>query len=337
MKSRICLTVLALAATMAVHAQLMPDSTIQITAYWQQGDRMTYDFSSTECLTVEGDTLRLRSYTDIRTMEVTKATPTRYTLRITNSRHFERDSVAQMIFALEQREGLNVPLEIETSLDGELLCVLNAAEIIDAAHRLVDRAAEVLYDSLPQRIRDTTPQWEWRNTLKRWINPDASTTHTTEDIERIFFFHGKRFSPDAEYECRETLRIPMSDADADAVTAFWADPATDAASAMLHTHSISEAEKALRMAAAARPEALLLGNILPPAQMAETHISMESFSGEEIHFATGWPLQVYWSTRLEATPPDGRDILIHVRKQITRRDDDSDIPITAEAETPPLL
>ncbi len=84
MKPRICLTILAFAfivpATEA-NAQLMPDSTVQITAYWQKGDQMTYDYRSTECLVEDGDTVRLRSYSDIRTIEVIDATPTRYTLR----------------------------------------------------------------------------------------------------------------------------------------------------------------------------------------------------------------------------------------------------------------
>ena len=137
MKPRTCLTILAAAfilpATEA-NAQLMPDSTVQITAYWQKGDQMTYDYRSTECLVEDGDTVRLRSYSDIRTIEVIDATPTRYTLRISNHRHFEQDPIAQMIYGLEQREGLNVPLIIETSLDGELLCVVNAAQIVEAAH-----------------------------------------------------------------------------------------------------------------------------------------------------------------------------------------------------------
>lgn len=331
MKSRICLLILALGAALTANAQLMPDSTVQITAYWQQGDRMTYDYSSTECIVEKGDTIRLRTYTDIRTMEVIKATPTRYTLRITNRSHFESDSLAQMVYALEQREGLNVPLVIETSLDGELLCVVNTTEIVEAAHKLVDRAAESLYDSLPQRMRRTTPQWEWRNTLMQWLNPDASTTHTIDDIERIFFFHGLRFRCDAEYEREERLRVPMSDAVAKTVTTFWADPATDASSAMLHTHSESKAAEALHRAAATHPKALLLGGAVPAAQIPDTEVKMEAFLGEEIHLATGWPLQAYWSTRLEARTPDGREILIHVRKQLTRRDE-TDSPVTTEGE-----
>ena len=339
MKPRICLTILAFAfivpATEA-NAQLMPDSTVQITAYWQKGDQMTYDYRSTECLVEDGDTVRLRSYSDIRTIEVIDATPTRYTLRISNHRHFEQDPIAQMIYGLEQREGLNVPLIIETSLDGELLCVVNAAQIVEAAHKLSDRAAETLYDSLPDPVRRTTPQWEWQNIIEKWINPDAATTRTIEDIGRIFFFHGTRFRPDTEYERHESLRLPMTDAEADCVTTFWADGATtDAASAMLHTPSVSQAEEAMRTTAAAHPEALLLGGAITPEQAPDTSVTMESFSGEEIHFASGWPLQAYWSTRLTASTPDGRRILIRVRKQLTRRD--SDAPLTSEAETPPLL
>lgn len=103
MKPRICLTILAFAFIVPAaeaNAQLMPDSTVQITAYWQKGDQMTYDYRSTECLVEDGDTVRLRSYSDIRTIEVIDATPTRYTLRISNHRHFERDDVAQMIYGL---------------------------------------------------------------------------------------------------------------------------------------------------------------------------------------------------------------------------------------------
>ncbi len=336
MKLHIRLLTLALAAAAAAQAQIMPDSTVQITAYWRVGDRMTYDYTSTECIIEDGDTVRLRSYSDVRSMEVIKATPTRYTISIRNYRHFEQDPVAQMIFSLEQREGLNVPLVIETSLDGELLCVVNASEIVAAAHQLVDRAADTLYDSLPDPIRRTTPQWEWRNILGKWINADASTTRTIEDLGRIFFFHGKRFRIGPEYSQQESLLIPMSDAETDCVTVFWADPeTTDNASAMLHTHSVSDAEKALRTVAATNPEALLLGNAVAPEQIADTPVEMESFSGEEIHLDTGWPLQAYWSTRLTASPPDGRNIVIRTNKQLTRRDDDA--PITSEAETPPLF
>ena len=214
--------------------------------------------------------------------------------------------------------------------------MVNAAEIVEAAHKLSDRAAETLYDSLPDPVRRTTPQWEWQNIIEKWINPDASTTRTIEDIGRIFFFHGTRFRPDTEYERHESLRLPMTDAEADCVTTFWADGATtDAASAMLHTHSVSQAEEALRTTAAAHPEALLLGGAITPEQAPDTSVTMESFSGEEIHFASGWPLQAYWSTRLTASTPDGHRILIRVRKQLTRRD--SDAPLTSEAETPPLL
>ena len=104
---------------------------------------------------------------------------------------------------------------------------------------------------------------------------------------------------------------------------------------MLHTHSVSQAEEALRTTAAAHPEALLLGGAITPEQAPDTSVTMESFSGEEIHFASGWPLQAYWSTRLTASTPDGRRILIRVRKQLTRRE--SDAPLASEAETPPLL
>ena len=220
MKLRICLSIFAVWAFAAAHAQVMPDSTIQITAYWQQGDRMTYDFRSTECVVEDGDTVRMRSYADIRSIEVVNVSPTRYTLRITNHGHFEQDPVAQMVYSLEQREGLNVPLVIETSLDGELLCVVNAAEIVEAAYDLVDAAADGLYDSLPAPMRRSMPQWEWRGALEKWINPSASTTKTIEDIGRIFFFHGTRFRTDAYYERRESFRIPASDAEADGVTGW---------------------------------------------------------------------------------------------------------------------
>ncbi len=335
MKLRICLSIFAVWAFAAAHAQVMPDSTIQITAYWQQGDRMTYDFRSTECVVEDGDTVRMRSYADIRSIEVVNVSPTRYTLRITNHGHFEQDPVAQMVYSLEQREGLNVPLVIETSLDGELLCVVNAAEIVEAAYDLVDAAADGLYDSLPAPMRRSMPQWEWRGALEKWINPSASTTKTIEDIGRIFFFHGTRFRTDAYYERRESFRIPASDAEADGVTTFWADAEnTDKVSAMLHTNSVVDAGEALVTLAAENPQALILGGTVRPEQVGGTHVEMECFSGEEIHFATGWPLQVYWSTRLTATPPDGRKISIRVRKELIRRD--SDAPLTYETETPVL-
>lgn len=320
----ICFPIFAVWAIAAAHAQIMPDSTLQITAYWQEGDRMTYDYMSTECLIEDGDTLHERRTRATCTFDVVKATPTRYTLRITAADRRDDDPVVQQICDLEQQRGLNMPLVIETSQHGELLCVVNAAQIVEAAQQLVDIAATDFYGRLPAADRDRIPQWEWRNMLEKWINPPTATTQTMEDLSRIFFFHGSKFRTDGEYERRETLRVPASDAEADAVTTFWADPSkTDNTSAMLHTYSESNAEKAVRAVAASRPEALLLGGTVAPEQLADTRIEMESFSGEEIHFATGWPLQTYWSTRLTASPPDGRKVTITVRKQLTRRDDNA--------------
>ena len=238
---------------------------------------MTYDFRSTECVVEDGDTVRMRSYADIRSIEVVNVSPTRYTLRITNHGHFEQDPVAQMVYSLEQREGLNVPLVIETSLDGELLCVVNAAEIVEAAYDLVDAAADGLYDSLPAPMRRSMPQWEWRGALEKWINPSASTTKTIEDIGRIFFFHGTRFRTDAYYERRESFRIPASDAEADGVTTFWADAEnTDKVSAMLHTNSVVDAGEALVTLAAENPQALILGGTV--AALIAAYILLTSYT-----------------------------------------------------------
>lgn len=78
---RILLAICGMAATSVLHAQIMPDSTVQICAYWTPGDKYAYN-ATEEKLKIDekGDTMLVYRRSERRTFEVLAQTQERYQL-----------------------------------------------------------------------------------------------------------------------------------------------------------------------------------------------------------------------------------------------------------------
>lgn len=74
---------LAICCSVFAEAQMMPDSTVQVVAYWSKGDVISYDCAVTQ-YTIEADGTKKADYSssETRTIEVIDADDSSYTLRL---------------------------------------------------------------------------------------------------------------------------------------------------------------------------------------------------------------------------------------------------------------
>ena len=74
-------------------AQLMPDGTVQIVAYWKLGNVAPYQFKTrTESVSEKGDTTVTSSSSEVRIFEVIGQTDSTYTLQTTYKDGYYTDS-----------------------------------------------------------------------------------------------------------------------------------------------------------------------------------------------------------------------------------------------------
>ena len=83
-------------------AQMMPDSTFQVVAYWSKGDKISYQCTDrTVKKTPDGQEEVQNSSSEVRTFEVIDQTDTTYTLRLTYSDVFS----SQLSLPAQPRSG----------------------------------------------------------------------------------------------------------------------------------------------------------------------------------------------------------------------------------------
>jgi len=104
--------------SIAGFSQMMPDSTVQVCAYWQKGDKVTYECTNTTVKVTDGvDTTTVKASSETRIIEVVDQTDTSYLLQLTYKDVFNSDISAKQKFLVRTDEN-GVLKEVQ---DGEEL------------------------------------------------------------------------------------------------------------------------------------------------------------------------------------------------------------------------
>lgn len=130
-------------------AQIMPDSTVQICAYWTPGDKYAYQ-AVEEKLKIDekGDTTLVNRESEVRTFEVLSQTKDKYLIRLTYSDYESMDEEDQLINDVTVKaSGLSV-VEFETTETGEFIGVTNLDDLVRQGKKAVKPVMEALWERM---------------------------------------------------------------------------------------------------------------------------------------------------------------------------------------------
>ena len=188
MKKVIVVSALAMLAAFSAGAQMMPDSTVQVIAYWDKGEKVMYKVeNSTKQIYKSGEEKVLSSSSEKDCFEVVDQTDTSYILRLTM-----KDVVT-------------------SSLDDPLDPKWRDEFIKQKGHKLNSKQKErlkALTGGLATQIGD----------------PDALYNNTVPTLTNMLFFHGLRLDTAKVYNVNTKIDNILNHS-FDAEQSFWVDPA----------------------------------------------------------------------------------------------------------------
>lgn len=324
MKKRVLLSAVALVASVAASAQMMPDSTVQIVAYWSKGDKISYDCTATTYTTDENDNRSdISATSETRVFEVLDAREDGYTLRLSYKNVFSPNTVDYL--TPEEYHALceNLTITFTTDKFGSVTGIVDSEGCKTLLSNMIDKMAERKLKEMDKDARKAFPKEEFLTNLKSVFCSDEILSLTAAaDITPFFTYHGARLDTTQVYSFPQEFTLPTAGNQTFEVeTKLWVDEKlTDEESAVIRTDALATKDLLFPVMLnysiqLTRSAADMTGEELTDDEIATgvteelnkqlLDISMEVYTTTEIHLATGWPIQWY-STRETIVVSDGK-------------------------------
>jgi hypothetical protein len=315
------------AGIMPAFAQMLPDSTVQVVAYWALGDKQKYQVENTKYKIVQGDTTIVEKSAEILDFEVVAADEEKgYRLKVTSLETQYSDPTKEAIAeALEKQLG-SVAYYFETDPNGEFLRVLPIEGLEERQETLAQAVWETLKGKKPE-----VAQFNMLPLIRQSLTPEAVAQTATGEISPLFMYHGNRFDLDEEFPIEDEIPALIGNGTLKMTGQFWVDEElTDDYSVVLRMYKEADQEQLKPLIEG------ILGNLIQSiapspedsqdAQAAmedafrNARMSVNDYLYEEIHLGTGWPLDYSFS----------REILIEADGQQQNQLVESNIRIIVE-------
>ena len=304
MKKVVLLFLGLLAGILPVFSQMMPDSTVQVVAYWDKGDRHVYQMESVKLNVAKGDTTVVEKSAELLEFEVISADEEAgYRVKVTSrDSQISDPTQAAIIEKMRERFGTSV-YYFETSPYGEFLRMLP----IEGLEEQTDTMVEEIVDAVMEK---TGAGAENRPALLavigQMITPQAIMTSVVGEISPLFMYHGSRLDMNEEYAFEDEAPNLIGGGSVKMNGRFWVnEDLTDEYSVVLQMYKEADQEQVKQFITS-----FLGGMVQPFAQGEEdvmtsveevykdAKVNVEDYLFEEVHLDTGWPLEWYFTRKV---------------------------------------
>ena len=220
MKKLVTLLVMALFASQAMAQINLQDSTVQVVAYWEKGDKYTYDVNHSKYVVENGDTTKLYDNFTKYTIEVTDSTGTGYKLKCIQEMAvlgMDPDNpITKIIY--KHLEDVTVPVVFNTDQYGTITGIDNMEQIrqqITEGLKIVVEDCKKEIDGMTAGLTDEQKQQfsEMMNQVLNSILQAYSNENTVykayEEILTLFSFHGTKLDIGKRYRSETEESNPV--------------------------------------------------------------------------------------------------------------------------------
>ena len=288
------------AGLMPAFAQMLPDSTVQVVAYWSLGDKQKYEVESAKYRIVQGDTTVLEKSAEILEFEVVADDEEKgYRLKVTTLESSYSDPTKEAIEEALRKQLGSVTYYFETGPHGEFLRVLPIEGL--------EGRQEALAQAVLEAVKEKNPAAAQLNLLpliRQTLTPEAVVQTATGEISPLFMYHGNRFDLSEEFPIEDEIPAAIGSGTMKMTGSFWVDEdLTDEYSVVLRMFKEADQEQMrpliegilgnLIQSMAPSPEEGLEAQAAIDEAFRDAQMSVEDYLYEEIHLGTGWPID--WS------------------------------------------
>ena len=302
-------------------AQMMPDSTVQICAYWEKGDRVVYECqATTKQIDADGTETTKNASSEIRIFEIIEETDSSYVIQTTYKDVFSSEVSLSMGADIVNRLSEGVVIQTLTDEFGSIQDVVNIEALAETMKRIVPVAVDAAlskYDKKQDVDRDAFIEY-YTEALCR---PETVVATCMEDVQPLLFYHGTRLSLNDEYTMTQEFSNPLPDGGGsfEADTKFWVDT-ENSDSTLVVIHSFMKVDSDVLMPFVRDALADTVRSLMPQGMsqeeileevdkhIADTHMEMTltQVSTTAIDLYSGWT--VYWGStrRILSESDEGR-------------------------------
>ena len=297
-------------------AQLMPDGSVQVVAYWDKGDEFSYKCTNRqERVDDSGKVSLIKSSSEDLIIKVSDQTDSTYTLLLDTKDGFYSDTRVQSYMELSNSLGESSPIQLTTTSMGTVVSYDNLDVLVKETRDMIPKLVDAL---LKQYDKETRKQMDRKGMIEYFNNtiatPEALTANLNLEVEALFMFHGARMDTTSTY----TLPTQFSMAGTEPIDAnmeFWVDSAeTDSTLAVIRTHMHVEGEKfnaAVAKSAGSTISAIVKDETVDLNTATESKFkdldfraTLDDYSALVIHLPTGWPIRYNYERNVVATAKD---------------------------------
>ena len=292
-------------------AQMLPDSTVQIVAYWEVGDQITYRAETkTYDIDAEGNETQASASSELMHFKVVDATDSTYTLEVTYEVLSDPD-MERFISPEEMNAHFNTPYRFKTDELGTFLRLENLDEVAEVAQGLrpyFKKAVLKELDAIPGKdeIASETLEKLVDGTVDAAmlaLSPEVLESAFVTEVSSLLFYHGCKLDTTATYSYTQNLAGILDGVDGEVEGVFWVNSDyTDEDKAVI----ISEVEAGTEQLGPVIKQ--YMGPMISAiagsfegmseeecqAAIAEIFenvtLEISQTSGEQIHLGTGWPI-----------------------------------------------
>ena len=302
MKKILLLFVCLAANLLPGRAQMMPDSTVQVVAYWKLGDKQYYRYESTQFKIKQQDTVVAKRSAGIISMEVISADEEKgYRLKVSTLESQESDPIAE---ALNEQIGKNFGAED---------CYIQQFSIPEGLGECQEDLIKMVSDALKQKYPDENPDI-FLPFLRQMITPENLVAMATNLYSPLFMFHGARLALSEKYEFEDNVPSIFTDGTMKMSGYFWVnEEATDEESVLLQLTKTADKEEL---------KPFLFNNLNAIIQNMAKDMDQETLTSdleklydtakmsitdqivEVVHLDTGWPIEYLFRRDVEMVISD---------------------------------
>ena len=239
MKKILLLFVCLAANLLPGRAQMMPDSTVQVVAYWKLGDKQYYRYESTQFKIKQQDTVVAKRSAGIISMEVISADEEKgYRLKVSTLESQESDPIAE---ALNEQIAKNFGAE-DCYIDTDPYGTIQQFSIPEGLGECQEDLIKMVSDALKQKYPDENPDI-FLPFLRQMITPENLVAMATNLYSPLFMFHGARLALSEKYEFEDNVPSIFTDGTMKMSGYFWVnEEATDEESVLLQLTKTADKE-----------------------------------------------------------------------------------------------
>ena len=307
MKKNLIALLCILLAAPTLSAQMMPDSTVQVVAYWEVGDRMDYTLLERQyTFDAEHNETQISSSSQTLRFEVVDATDSTYTLAL---RQDEILSIGDNIEYTEKEKAAlktDTPLLFKTTHLGVLLGIENLDERLEEFRQMLPIYTDAAWRNLTPDQRKNTTRKDLENLLGGLLGTEEALSKSfLDDVTPLFFFHGTRLDTTQVYSYEQDIPGILGDVTITLPTEFRVDPElSDDYSVVIRMETEGDEEQLLPFlrdfyftiykqatgATDADYESFKIGYD-EGIKKNPVKAFIGQYITEEIHLGSGWPVQ----------------------------------------------